>query len=74
MLADLALIAGLLAAVAATLAWLALVVSGLSRTGETRVFPWVAWLLLCLFSPVGAVGYLIARWAWRRRPVLRRGG
>ena len=74
MLADLVLIAGLLVAVAATFAWLALAVFVLSRMDETRVLPRAVWLLLCLCSPVGAVIYLIVRWAWRRRPVLRRGG
>jgi len=68
MLADLVLIVGLLVAVVATFAWLALVVFGLSRADETRFLPRAAWVLLCLFSPVGAVVYLIVRCAWRRRP------
>jgi hypothetical protein len=68
MLADLVLIAGLLVAVVATFAWLALVVFGLSRAEETRFLPRAGWVLLCLFSPVGAVVYLIVRCAWRRRP------
>ena len=68
MLADLVLIAGLLVAVVATFAWLALVVFGLSQPAGTRFLPRPVWLLLCLFSPVGAVVYLIVRCAWRRRP------
>ncbi|MGH3207432.1 MAG: hypothetical protein ACRDNO_06705 [Trebonia sp.] len=76
MLADLVVIASLLVAVAATFAWLALVVSGLSRAEETRYLPRGVWVLLCLFSPVGAVVYLVVylavRGAWRRAP--RRGG
>jgi len=80
-LADLLLIAGLLAAAAATLAWLALALSGPSRTDGTSFLPRAVWLLLCLFSPVGAVIYLVAHWAWRRRRrargvalIFRRGG
>jgi hypothetical protein len=67
MLADLVLIVGLLVAVVATFAWLALVVFGLSQA-EERFLPRAGWVLLCLFSPVGAVVYLIVRCAWRRRP------
>jgi len=75
MLADLLLIAGLLVAAAATFAWLGLMVSGLSRTDGTRFLPRAVWLLLCLFSPVGAVIYLIAHWAWvRRRSTCSQGG
>jgi hypothetical protein len=58
-------------AVVATFAWLALVVFGLSRAEETRFLPRAVWVLLCLFSPVGAVVYLIVRCAWRRRPRAR---
>ena len=68
MLADLVLIAGLLVAAAATLAWLAMAVFGLSQSAGTRFLPRPVWLLFCLFSPVGAVVYLIVRCACRRRP------
>jgi hypothetical protein len=68
MLADLVLLAGLPVAVVATLAWLALAVFGLSRAAETRFLSGGVWLLLCVFSPVGAVVYLIVRGAWRHRP------
>jgi hypothetical protein len=76
MLADLVLIAGLLVAAAGTLAWLALVVFGLSQPAGTRFLPRPVWLLLCLFSPVGAVVYLTVGGAWRHRPhvPVRRGG
>jgi hypothetical protein len=68
MLADLVLIAGLLVAVAATFAWLALLLFGLGRADATRFLPRGIWLLLCLFSPVGAAVYLVFSRAWRRRP------
>jgi hypothetical protein len=66
--ADLVLIGGLLAAAAATLGWLALLAALLGRAEAVRFPPRGAWVLLCVFSPVGAVVYLAADWAWRRRP------
>lgn len=71
MLADLVVVAGLLAVAAATFAWLALVVFGLSRGDQARSLPPGVWVLLCLFSPAGAVVYLVVSLAWRHRP--RRG-
>lgn len=68
MIADFVLIAGLLAALAATLAWLVMIATGLRQADDMRFLPRGAWMLLCIFSPVVAVIYLIACLAWRHRP------
>jgi hypothetical protein len=68
MLADLVVITGLAAALAATVGWMALMAAGLSRADESRFPPQWAWVLLCVFSPLGAVSYLIASQAWGAGP------
>lgn len=63
MLADLAFVAGLVAAAG----WTALWAVELSRAEEVRFLPRLLWALLCIFCvPAGAIAYLAVGRVWRR--------
>ena len=65
MVADLVFAAGLVGVGG----WIALWAIELSRADEVRLLPRWAWALLCMFCvPAGALAYLSAGRAWRRRP------
>ncbi len=64
MLADLALVVGVVVAAG----WVALWVAELSRAPEVRLLPRCAWAVVCVFCvPAGAICYLIVGRVWGRR-------